>query len=242
MAHNVICPNCGTVNSPRSKKCSNCQSLLESRHHRFNTKDPRFWLILFVCLFLSYLLGSYAYDLYKDNKGKQEPVAQVVPVDNLTDWHIQKFPFGVSVQLPVHLTEIQSQISPDLASLIDKSSTFTYIKKNLSISLTEIIYKSQVDSLSMEGALDGSVAELESMTGTKVQTEDRNIYEKDNMLYGMQISDYADRTGEQYQRKETIVIKGNTLYNFIVCFDQNDQRLEDIANKIFYSFKVDGLK
>lgn len=242
MSHNVICPNCGTVNSPRSRQCSNCQSPIEPKHHRFNAKDPRFWLILFVVLFVSYILGSYALDLYKENKGRQEPVAQVVPIDKLTDWHTQRLPFGVSVMLPVHLTEVQSSVSSDLAPLIDKNSSFTYIKKNLSIALTEIIYKPQVDSLSIEGALDGSMAELQSMTGTKISVNDRNIYEKDNMLFGMQVCNYADKTGDQYQRKEMIVINGSTLYNFIVCFDLKDERLQDVANKIFYSFHVHGVK
>lgn len=241
MPNNVICPNCGTVNSSDSKKCQSCQAPIESKHHRFNSKDPRFWLILFVALFMSYLIGSYAYSLFKDNEGAKDPIAQVVPVDQLTDWHVQRFPMGVSLELPVHLTEANPVVDPELKSIIQKSSRFTYIKKNLSVALVEIEYNSQVDSLSMEGALDGSLNELKAMTGTNVEMSDRDIYEKDDMLYGVQTCNYGDKTGEHYQRKEMIVIKDHSLWNLIVCYDKKDKRLQDIANKIFYSFKINAV-
>lgn len=242
MSKNVICPNCGTVNSSDSKQCQSCQAPIESKHHRFNSKDPRFWLILFVALFISYLVGSYAVSLFKENEGVKDPVAQVVPVDQLTDWHTQVFPLGVSIELPVHLTEAKSTIDPELKSIIEKSSNFNYIKKNLSVALIEMVYSPQVDSLSMDGALDGSLNELKSMVGRDIVLDDRNIYEKENMLYGTQTCSYADKAGDHYQRKEMIVIRDHTLWNLIVCFDQKDKRLQDIANKIFYSFKIDSVK
>lgn len=242
MPKNVICPNCGTVNSSDSKTCQSCQAPIESKHHRFNSKDPRFWLILFVALFMTYLIGSYAFSLFEENEGVKDPVAQVVPVDQLTDWHIQVFPMGVSIELPVHLTEAKPAIDPELKSIIENSFHFTYIKRNLSISLVEIKYKPQVDSLSMEGALDGSFNELKAMTGTNVEMSDRDIYEKDDRLYGVQTCNYGDKTGEYYQRKEMIVIRDHTLWNLIICYDQKDKRLQNIANKVFYSFKIDSLK
>lgn len=242
MPKNVICPNCGTVNSSDSKTCQSCQAPIESKHHRFNSKDPRFWLILFVALFMTYLIGSYAFSLFEENEGVKDPVAQVVPVDQLTDWHIQVFPMGVSIELPVHLTEAKPAIDPELKSIIENSFHFTYIKRNLSISLVEIEYKPQVDSLSMEGALDGSFNELKAMTGTNVEMSDRDIYEKDDRLYGVQTCNYGDKTGEYYQRKEMIVIRDHTLWNLIICYDQKDKRLQNIANKVFYSFKIDSLK
>lgn len=242
MPKHVICPNCGTVNSSDSKTCQSCQAPIESKHHRFNSKDPRFWLILFVALFITYLIGSYAYTLFKEHEGTKPPIAEVVPVDQLTDWHVQAFPLGVSLELPLHLTEAKSTFDPDLKSLIKRSSHFSYIKKNLSIALIEIEYNSQVDSLSIDGALEGSLNELKSMIGANLIMRDRNVYEKDNLLYGTQTCDYSDKTGDLYQRKEMIVIRDHTLWNLIICYDKRDERLQNIANKIFYSFKIDRLK
>ncbi|MGL5318522.1 MAG: hypothetical protein ACRC9Q_07515 [Bacteroidales bacterium] len=241
MSENVICTNCGTVNSSGSKKCQNCKATIHSKNNKFNKRDPRFWLILFVAIFISYLIGSYVWTLFQEHAGEKDPIAQVVPVEHLKDWHVQQFPSGISLQLPVQMKEAKTALDPELKRMIQKDALFTYVKKNLAISLLEVTYKPEVDSLSIEGALDGSRNELSAMVGT-VETQSREIYEKDGILYGSQFCSYKDNRGATFKRKELVSCKDKSMTNFIVCYDAKDKALEDIANKIFYSFKLDTSK
>lgn len=242
MPNNVICPNCGTVNSSDSKQCQSCQAPIESKHHRFNSKDPRFWLILFVALFVSYLVGSYAISLFKEHEGVKDPIAQVVAVNQLTDWHTQQFPSGISIELPLHLKEDNLTLDPSLNDFIEKKVAYSYMKKNLAITLAGITYKPQVGTLSMEGALQGATGEIQAMTGTPVHVENKDIFEKDGLTYGMQTANYTDKANEEYQIKQTFVINGLTIWTFVVSYDSNDKRMKDIANKIYNSFKIKGVQ
>ncbi|MGL5731983.1 MAG: hypothetical protein ACRCX5_12795, partial [Bacteroidales bacterium] len=155
MSDNIICRNCGTVNAPKSKECDNCHAPIKSHHKVMNHKNPKFWIFLFVACFLAYVIGSYAWDLFKDHKGVKEPMTKVVPVDSLKDWHTQKFAGGCTLELPVHLTETEQHSGNELDNYLASDYEYIYLKKNIAINLSILKYKPLVDSLSVTSALAG---------------------------------------------------------------------------------------
>lgn len=240
MSDNIICRNCGTVNAPKSKECDNCHAPIKSHHKIMNHKNPKFWIFLFVACFLAYVIGSYAWDLFKEHKGVKEPITKVVPVDSLKDWHTQMFASGCTLELPVHLTETDGMGDGELSSVVSSVHAYQYAKKNLAISFTIIEYKPTIDSLSVTSAMAGANQEVASMLKKPLQIETQKTFVKDGVNYATQTVVYEDKNLETFQYKQLIAVKGLEMWNLSVSYEKEDDKLAQIADRIIASFNING--
>lgn len=205
-----------------------------------NHKNPKFWIFLFVACFLAYVIGSYAWDLFKDHKGVKEPMTKVVPVDSLKDWHTQMFASGCTLELPVHLTETDGVGGGELSSMVSSAHAYQYAKKNLAISFTILQYKSSIDSLSVTSAMAGANQEVASMLQKPLQIKSQHTFVKDGVHYATQTVVYTDKNQELFEYKQLIAVKGLEMWNLSVSYDKDDNKLAQMADRIIESFDIKG--
>lgn len=116
-------------------------------------------LLFAIFLFVGQFGGEYIKRILNYEKTSQEVLEQ--------EWTRQSYgQFGLSIETPVIMTKTDLAIPDHVKQMIDIMDVYDYAsEEGLKVIITSIQYNQSIGSLSLQGAANGSIAEMQKQPG-----------------------------------------------------------------------------
>ncbi len=156
------------------------------------------------------------------------------------DWKRESYgQFGLSVETPVRLFKGDLPIPDNLRVYIDEMEYFSYGDNNspLAIAINTILYKPEIGSISLEGAANGSVAEMKMQPGVTDFTYSQDPFSVNDLPGFIQRGTYK-KDGVQVEFINSAFINGMTMYQVMVAYEAGDDKGKSAAQRVIASIEI----
>jgi len=218
----LICVSDAEVNSNPVVKKSRPRSL-------------RYWIgfgiTLTIATIIGQLFGDKLVELIKFGKTSKNVMEQ--------EWISEKYGRdGLTVETPYKLNPFQLPMPENVEALIDNCSSYMYETKNgLMIMINSVRYKPQVGTFDLQGAANGTVAEMKMQPGVS------DFEYTEDYAYKEEIPGFFQK-GTFIQGKVKMGFinsgfsKGLVFYQITVGYRDDDKIARQIAERVIASIKI----
>lgn len=145
---------------------------------------------------------------------------------------------GMQIQSPFELKEAVIPISDDVKSLIDEMYSYSSKTKNgFEIIINSIRYNEVIGKPNLQGAANGSVAEMKNVSGVS----DFNFSQKDINIQGLDGFEIRGSFVLKSNKAKYInvgLVDGLKLYQLIIIHLYNDENARELAEKVYQSLEI----
>ena len=147
---------------------------------------------------------------------------------------------GMSIETPFELKQTKLVLPPGSESYIEDMESHTYSQGATIIVLVNSIRYTPGINPDLQGAAEGSIAELQKQPGIKNLTYTQDDIDRNNITGFLQTGEF--HAGIRFQFLNAGFIRGNVLYQVLIQYSGDDEKTSLIAHKIIDSVKIREIK
>ncbi len=189
--------------------------------------------ILFAAFFaLSQFGGEYIQALFNYEKTSQEVLDQ--------QWTRQSYgEFGLSMETPVKMTERDLPIPDQVRQMIDVMDVYEYAsEEGFKVIITSIQYDQSIGSMSLQGAANGSIAEMQKQPGvSNFDFSEKQVFKGD--IPGYEQTGSYKIEGITVEFINTGFTTGLIYWQVMVAYQSIDDVGKVAANRVIESIEID---
>jgi hypothetical protein len=150
--------------------------------------------------------------------------------------------YGLTVETPEKLTRSELPIPDRVKQVLDKMDTYSYSRtEGFAIMINCVRYKPEIGAVNLQGAANGSIAEMKTQSGVTNFTYTEDPFTKNDLPGFIQKGSYnKDGTGVEFIN--TGFANGLVLFQVMVAYQPEDKNGKLAAERVIESIEIDNGK
>jgi hypothetical protein len=202
-----------------------------------NPKSLKYWIGFVVAFAVFYAVGQIGGEklvsLFKSEKTSHEVLSQ--------NWIREKYGnFGLIVETPVIMTEVELTLPDFVKEIIDETSAFQYFSaKGFKVFIQSIKYKIIIAEKNLQDGANGSVNEMKMQKGvTNFDYKEEKIVL--NAIPGIKQIGSFKQNGIQIEFINTMYGEGYNMWQVTVAYQSDDEVGKIAAKKVIESVEIES--
>jgi hypothetical protein len=202
-------------------------------------KGLKYWVGFAVAFAIFYAIGQFGGEsivrFIKSQQASREIISQ--------DWQKERYgDFGLVVETPFKLEKTELPVPDNLKHMIDIMDTYSASKsQGFGVMINSVRYKPEIGSVNLEGAANGSIAEMKMQPGVSAFTYSEDLFSKNDIPGFIQKGSYS-KEGNIIEFINTGFANGLILYQVMVAYNPDDKDMKAMALRVIESIEIDNLK
>lgn len=203
---------------------------------RTRPKSLKYWIAFTIVFAVFYAVGQFGGEaivrIIKTYRAAREMATQ--------EWTRQSYSqFGLSVETPFKMEKTELPVPDNLKQAIDIMDTYSYsMSQGFGVMINNVRYKPEIGSVNLEGAANGSIAEMKMQPGVSGFTYTEDPFSKNDMPGFIQKGSY-NKDGDLVEFINTGFANGLVLYQVMVAYNPDNNDMKAMALRIIESIVIE---